>query len=131
MNRKGFTLIEVIAIIIILGILLVIIVPNVFSTINNTKEDVYKIKKEAMVKAAKDYVMYNNTVLPEYDDTRIEIRLNDLVDDGFISEILDLDDNSSCFGSVIIEKLENSSYSYYPCLFCSNYQTDEGYCEPK
>ena len=44
MNRKGFTLIEVLAVIIILGIILVVAVPNISNIFNNSKlksEDVF------------------------------------------------------------------------------------------
>ena len=41
MNKKGFTLIEILAVVIILGILMVIVVPNVTRYIENSRKSAY------------------------------------------------------------------------------------------
>lgn len=128
MDSKGFTLIEIISIIIILGILLVIVVPNVFETIDNSKLDIYEVKEDKIVQGSKDYVIYNNTLLPENIGQRINIQLTDLVEGEFVSKIYDMTDNSLCVGYVYIEKTNSNNFSYNPCLFCTNYQTDNAQC---
>ena len=42
MNKKGFTLVELLAVIALLALLTGIAVPNVISTINNNKKNRYK-----------------------------------------------------------------------------------------
>ena len=45
-NKKGFTLVELLAVILILGILMVVAVPSINSTSNKTKERMLKTKIE-------------------------------------------------------------------------------------
>lgn len=53
LNNRGFTLVEVLAIIVILGIIAGIAAPNVLSTINNSKEKSYDIMIKNIVTASK------------------------------------------------------------------------------
>lgn len=43
LNNKGFTLIEVLAVVALLAVLGLIAVPNILKTINNSKENTYKV----------------------------------------------------------------------------------------
>ena len=68
LNRKGFTLIEALAVIIILSMLMVITVPNVNKLINRQKDDALKNTEKSIINAAKiffsDYkyeVTFNET----------------------------------------------------------------------
>ena len=128
MKNKAFTLIEILAVIIILGIVLLVIIPNVFVTVDKSKADVYKIKENNMAKGAKEYAMYNELVLPLNIGERINVGLTSLVDNNFIAKIYDLQDQSLCIGYVYIEKTNTSNYSYNPCLFCTTYQTNNAIC---
>ncbi len=55
LNRKGFTLIEILAVVVILGVLAAIIVPSVNSLITKNKADSYQKLKNNIIIAAKNY----------------------------------------------------------------------------
>lgn len=129
MNKKAFTLVELLAVIIVLGILLVIIVPKIFSTISKSKEDIYKVKEDQMKKAAEDYTLYNVTEMPTSIGTKININLIDLINGKFINQIKDLDDDSICQGYVVITKTNTENYSYTSCINCTNYKTENVLCD--
>jgi len=59
MLKRGFTLIEVLAIIIVLGILISITVPNVSKNIKNFKEKSYNLLIESLENGAQIYVSKN------------------------------------------------------------------------
>ena len=59
LNKKGFTLVEVLAVIIILSMIIAITVPNVYKLINKGKEDSYVTLKNSFVAAAKNFVSDN------------------------------------------------------------------------
>lgn len=53
MNRKGFTLVELLAVIVILAIILAIAVPNVVGIINKSRDDSFISTARMMVSAAR------------------------------------------------------------------------------
>ena len=56
MNEKGFTLVEVLAVIVILSVIMSIMIPNVYHLIQKGKNDNYDALKNNIVIAAKNYV---------------------------------------------------------------------------
>lgn len=51
-KQKGFTLIEMIAVVIILGVILIIVVPSISNYINNSRKSAYIADLDAYVKSA-------------------------------------------------------------------------------
>lgn len=56
LNRKGFTLVEMLAVVIILGILATIMVPTITAVIEKNKEDNLDNLKKSIISAAKVYI---------------------------------------------------------------------------
>ena len=59
MNKKGFTLVELLAVLVILGIIAIVCYPIVTRTINNSKTDLSVEQKNRIINAAKNYVAAN------------------------------------------------------------------------
>lgn len=57
MNKKGFTLIELVLVVIILGIILTFALPNITSTLEKNKKDQMIIDAKDMVEKAKNYAL--------------------------------------------------------------------------
>lgn len=79
LNKKGFTLVEVLAVIIILSVLMAIMIPTVNHIINKNDNDSYEKLKEGIVNATKVYISdnrYNITLSGpcENDDTELSIQ---------------------------------------------------------
>ncbi len=128
MNKKAFTLVELLAIIIVLGLILTIVVPKIFSTIQKSKEDVYKVKENQMKKAAEDYTLYKNITMPNSIGDTININLTELINAKLVNQIKDLNDDSICQGFVLVTKTNSQNYSYTPCLMCNTYSTNNSSC---
>lgn len=62
-NEKGLTLIELLAVIVILGIIAAIAIPSIGSIIQKSKEDAVKADAITILNAAKNYVAANG--IPE------------------------------------------------------------------
>ncbi len=58
-DNKGFTLVEVLAVIVILGVLMAIMIPSVGNIIQKNKSDSYDSLKKSLVAAAKVYISDN------------------------------------------------------------------------
>ena len=65
LNRKGFTLVEVLAVIVILAVIMAIAIPNITSLIEKNKQDNYNTTIESIKNAAQTYLS----------DYRYEIKL--------------------------------------------------------
>ena len=110
-NKKGFTMIEILAVIMIIGILITIIVPSVTKYIHNSKKDNYKSSLKNMVSTVNDEVIYDQI----YDfDEETEYFIMPLV----CVELEKGDSTKSTFGKynptysfIIVEATENG-YSY-------------------
>lgn len=55
MNRRGFTLIEVLAVIVLIGIIGVLIVPGLFKNIDTAKETAYKTLIKNIISSSQTY----------------------------------------------------------------------------
>ncbi len=92
-NRKGLTLIELIAVLVILGIIAAIAVPTIGNTINNQKQRAAEAEWSAIQSAAELYSFQNS------DDTAIS--MDDLFDNDYISENVALTEDEE--GSTAID----------------------------
>ncbi len=59
MNKKGFTLVEALLVIAIIGILLLTLIPSIISIINKNKEKACISTRDNIINAAKMYVAEN------------------------------------------------------------------------
>ncbi|MED3791691.1 prepilin-type N-terminal cleavage/methylation domain-containing protein [Niallia alba] len=69
-NEKGLTLIELLAVIVILGIIAAIAIPSISGIIQKSREDAVKSEAITIINAAKNYVAANG--LPEDGTDTIE-----------------------------------------------------------
>ncbi|MDD2378219.1 MAG: prepilin-type N-terminal cleavage/methylation domain-containing protein [Bacilli bacterium] len=102
--KKGFTLIEVIAIIVILGIIGIIIVPTLTDTLASSRQKVRENQIETLEKAADKWVLYNENIL-NANNGYYELQLYELVESGLIKseDIIDPTTNENLEGYIIIE----------------------------
>ena len=59
MNKKGFTLVELLAVIAILAILVLVAVPNVLGMFNNAKKDTFATETKDMIRIAQQQYLAN------------------------------------------------------------------------
>lgn len=110
--KKGFTLVELLAIIIILGAIFAITFPLVTDNIRKTEEKAFNLQKEQIIAAAKDMVIKEYVVIP--DKQSITLYVGELKRKGFLpikminaKTKLTISNESN----VVISR-ENNSYSY-------------------
>ena len=136
-DRKGFTLIEIIAVIVIIGVIAILIVPTVSGYIVNTRSSAYKSHERSMSEAAESYTIecINNNgkdcEIPGPNEEKT-IYLNELIDEDFIDKLGDpAKTGGFCDFNLSYVRIENENqddFKYTACLFCSNYETNNPKC---
>ena len=116
MNKKGLTIVELLAVIVVIGIIAVVIIPNVNNHKNDSQDTTIEMQKASIKEAAKSYVADNVGLTIFLEDKKEEtVSLYTLMDDGYLTGSYTnpktgtkYDLNSS---KVTITK-ENNSYNY-------------------
>ena len=141
MNKKAFTLIEVMAVIIIIGLLLLIGIPTVTKNVLSSRKSVYKQHEKTLETSAKSYMnecMSNNgkdCYLPDAGKVS-KMSLKDFVSMGLIRDGLENPEKSPKYcdeenSYVIVKNKSKKSNSYELdfdiCLSCSDYKSN--FCE--
>ena len=97
-NKKGFTLVELLAVIVILGVLLMIAVPAVQNVIKKAKNNATQKQAELFIDAAKKMA-----IIDEATSDMVIYKLSDL----------DSDVDKNRFTGMVVALKENGSYKYY------------------
>ena len=142
-NRKGFTLIELIAVVVILGVIALIAVPAVTYYLSGAQNDAYKIAEQNLADAA--YNMFADCagvgdleVCSQYSvpdgGSYVTVPASVLIANGYLDPIADpasqgsyCDENNS-FAIIMNDTTEtdfNAKLSYKACLSCSKYQSTD------
>ena len=95
-NQKGLTLIELLAVIVILGIIAAIAVPSIPGIIDNSKKDAHVANAQQMINATKLAVVGNPDLLNLATDQRVP--LGYLINEGYIEKFSDPDTSSDYKG---------------------------------
>ncbi len=113
--KKGFTLVELLAVIVILGILGLVVYPSVISVIKDARDSAYKSQVKVIEKASKEWGVEHPNNLPEIDSaTSVWISVSKLIKDGYISN----DDVANPKGDIknmngcVEVKYESNQYTY-------------------
>lgn len=119
-NKKGFTLMELLAVIVILAIIALIAAPIIIQEVERSRTEVYNLNKKTMVEATKNYLSINLNKLPSLIGDTIELNLTELTSKNLIKEIDNPWNKNKCNGYVLITKVNEQEYNYNPYLNCFN-----------
>ena len=123
MNNKGFTLVELLAVIVVIGILSALAVVSYNSLIGSGKKGLYKNYENTLKGGAQNYFIDNTGDIPAIGET-IVLSYQTLLDKKYIEEFKD-PNGGNCITSYV-EVLRgndigsNYNLTYKACLICKD-----------
>ena len=82
--KRGFTLVELLAVLILLGVVSLIAIPSVGKILNRSREKARESTKNELIKAAKNYYADNIRELPD-DGSHKCLSVSEIEESGYIS----------------------------------------------
>ena len=112
-RKNGFTLVELLAVVILLGLIATIVTPVVRTMLKDSKQKLYEEQIVLIEEGLKSWASSNIFLLPEENDT-IKLSLGQLKQAGFLEIKIKNPTNSKCFSNEINLKIVsyNNSYIY-------------------
>lgn len=135
-QKHGFTMIELLAVLVILGIIMIIAIPAVVSYMQGARTDYYEKLEDSITTIGQEYFSDHRSLMPKENGQIYSINIKDLVSQGYTSEIVDSDGNDTCAGNVYVKRLATADFEYHACISCGStdskgnqeYQSTSSFC---
>ena len=127
MKKTGFTLLELLATIIILGLLTTIVIGVILPLLNRGNDEYYKNQENMLVLAARDYFADHKSRLPKEIGETSTVTLKELIEGKYIDPIKDKEGVDCDFekSTVVVQKITEKDYQYYVTLVCNGDNDNE------
>ena len=86
MKCKGFTLVEILGVIVILGLLLLLAAPSITNKFSSMATKTNEIQKNTIYEATEQYIADNTDIYPKNDGDTYCVSLEELIDNGNLKE---------------------------------------------
>ena len=134
MNKKAFTMVELLVTIIILGLLTTLIITSITSILNRSHKEYYESQENMLILAGRDYYADYRSKLPKEVGETSSVTVETLIKESYIDPVKDRNDNDCDYkkSEVIVQKITDKDYQYYVTLICNEdkYETTEDRADP-
>lgn len=86
MKKRGFTLVELLAVLVLIAAVSLIVFPSIINYINSTKGDISDVNKKLIIDSAKLYVDNNKSTYPEEINSSSCFTLQTLIDEKYLEK---------------------------------------------
>ena len=128
-NRKGFSLIELLCVIAILGVLIGMSIAVISTTVNDSKKTSIAMQEKLLKNACESYIQDNRDKAPRVVGGSKKITLEVLKTEKYITEDIKKGKNESCMehSYVLVHRVSSKRLTYLPVLYCGTEEVDESY----
>ena len=132
-KQLGFTLVEILAVIVILGILSGVAIGGYSAYIKKAKKNYYIAQEKLLTQSGRDFYNDNKGKMPQASGEESCVTLNTLINFKYIDKVFDYN-KKVCNGDkskACVKKLSNTNNLYYSYLNCGNEFTSVEYKNPE
>lgn len=124
---KGFTLIELMCIIVILGVLITASIVAVSRVVNTAKEESFATQEQMLMKICENYIQHYSEDAPKAIGSVSRIPLSKLYDSKYLKNEVENPNGQNCMKNsyVRVYRLSNEELIYTPYLYCGNEKVDD------
>lgn len=96
-NKKGFTLIELVAVVTLLAAITLVSVPSIVNTLKKNEEKEYKEFETVLKRATELYVERNRSLYPELNNIggTVDVEAETLINEGYLKQSLKNPNNNT------------------------------------
>lgn len=130
-NKKGFTLVELLATVTILGIISTLAVISVTEYIKKARDTTYNDHEKSMKGAASNFLIDHSGYIPNVNE-KIVIDVERLIEEKYLTTLKDpKGDHDACDETsyVVVERHTNTTHNlnidYHMCLQCNGHYTSK------
>lgn len=107
-EKKGFTMVELLGVLVVLALITAIAMPVITSTLNSSRKSSYQRQLDMIVAGAKSYGAKNIGNLPVSGSSKT-ITLRDLKDEGFVEEDIANPETKKKFADTMQIRITNNN----------------------
>ncbi len=139
-NKKGFTLVEMLSVMVILAVLIGLAVPAYYTYIRSAEKEAYRSAEKDLTDSATTAMLEcvndrgnefcRDKKFPQNDNEYIKLTMKELIESSYMDPVHDpknrkkyCDEENSYAYIVKNKESETGGYSYFACLKCSNYES--------
>lgn len=131
-SKRGFTMVELLAVIVILGILTTLVILSFSNLTERSREQYYNSQEDMLILAAREYFSDYRSRLPQNIGEIASVTVQTLVSLDYIDEVMSYE-NQLCDlenSEVKVLKVSEEEYQYEVSLICDSYQTPTTTIDP-
>lgn len=111
--KKGFTLIEILAVVTIIGLMFILVIPKITTSLKNKKKDVDTTTNNLIVTAAKSYVLDNSSKFDKIDNNIYCLPITTLTKKDYLdSPVKNITDDKDITNSKSVKISYNKGFKY-------------------
>lgn len=126
-SKKGFTLVELLCTILILGILMSMAIAGVSNLISKAKDSSDSAKEKTVSMATESYLQANRDLLPKSIGEVKYVKVTDLKNSEYLKNNIEDSKGETCMKEsyVRVYKFSKTEYIYTPYIYCGNEKAPE------
>lgn len=128
LNKKGFTMIELLGAIVILGILSVLAITSISRLLNKAKNTQDDQQESILVTAAESYMQANRDRLPKSIGETVTVTAQTLKNKHYLKSDINNSKGEDCMPNTFVKvyKSSKTKYDYTPVVLCGDEEYEEG-----